>query len=354
MSLPKSRRSRTALTAVLVGLALFGGGGYYWVASTTLPDNAAFAVGNRIVTKKQLDARIKTLHALYGVNPPARDPAKFNAFRRDAAKAQAVTMVLQDEAAKRGIAIPDNTVQNTLDQYLAQQLGPGPDARAAFTRILGNAGTNEHAVLDEIKQQLSVNKMFSDVTRDVKVSDADLEKSFPKYANQLGVPERRGLANIVVSSQQSADDVMNKLRSGADFGDLAKQYSIDGSTRDKGGDLGMVSADQLEGQYAKAAFSASPGQLVGPVQNKNGWNIGKVISVQPGKPANFADVKEQLRTRVDFDMRMGKWNQWLTGAMHNADIRYADDYRPANPASVPTSSRPGEAAGSGGSPGGGR
>lgn len=353
--MPKSRRGKTALTAGLVALAVFGGGGYYWVASTTLPENAAFAVGDRVVTKGQLDARMKTLHALYGVNAPVEDPAKFNSFRRDSAKAQAVTMVLQDEAAERRIAIPDNTARKTLDQYLAQQLGQGPDARNAFTQILGNAGTNEHAVLDEIKQQLSVNKMFADVTRDVKVNEAELQEKFPKYADRLGVPEKRGLANIVVSSKQSADDVMNKLRSGADFGELAKQYSIDGSTRDKGGDLGVVAANQMEGQYAEAAFSAQPGKLVGPVQNKNGWNIGKVASVEPGKPANFADVKEQLRTLVDFDKRMGKWNQWLAGSVHNANIRYADDYRPANPASVPTSSRPGQPAGSGtSSPGGGR
>ncbi|MBW0101171.1 peptidyl-prolyl cis-trans isomerase [Pseudonocardia sp. KRD291] len=335
------------VTAAVVALAVLAGaaGGVWWW-NQRVPDGAALAVGDRVVTVADLDERVQTLRALYGVQPPTEDPAKLEAFRRDAAKAVAVSMVLEDRATEMGVGVADAKVRATLDQYVAQQLGPGPAARKEFTTVLGNVGTSEDKVLAEIRQQMAIGDMFKKVTDDVTTTDDDLRAAFPQYAERLGAPETRDLRNIVLTNQAAADKVAAQLRAGGDFAQVARTTSVDNATRDSGGALGKLSSQQLQPAYAQAAFSAPQGGIYGPVQNQFGWNVGQVGAVTPGVPANFDQVKDKLRQLVDFDRRLAVWSEWMRTSLADGDVRYADDYRPADPDSAPTGAGPGLPGGS--------
>jgi peptidyl-prolyl cis-trans isomerase C len=337
---PRTPVGRIAAAVVVLAL-LAGVGGFAWYRSTLLPDGAALAVGDRVVTVAELDDRVQTLHALYGVQPPTGDPARLDAFRRDAAKAVAVGMVLEDQAQQLGVGVADTKVRDTLAGYIAQQIGPGPTAHADFVKVLGNVGTTEDKVLAEIRQQMAVGELFTKVTENVTTTDADMQAAFPQYAAKLGVPETRALRNIVVTNQDAAARIADQLRGGADFAQLAQSSSIDTSTRDKGGDLGTVSADQLQADYAGAAFAAAPGGVYGPLQNQFGWNVGQVVSVTPGTPAQYDQVQDKLRQLVDFDRRVDAWGAWMRQSLEDGDVRYAEGYRPADPFAVPTGAQPG-------------
>ncbi|OLL74648.1 Foldase protein PrsA precursor [Pseudonocardia sp. Ae168_Ps1] len=329
------------VAAVLVLAVVAGVGGGLWWQSRQVPDGAALAVGERVVTVPELDERVQTLRALYGVELPTDDPARMDGFRRDAAKAVAVSMVLEDRAAELGVGVADAKVRQTLDQYVTQQLGPGPSARDEFVTVLGNVGTSEDKVLGEIRQQMAVGELFNRVTEGVTTSDDDLRAAFPQYAQRLGKPESRELANIVVTNKEAADRVAAELRGGGDFAAAARANSIDNATRDAGGAMGTVSAEQLQPEYAKAAFGVPSGQVFGPVQNQFGWNVGRVGAVTPGVPAEFDQVKDKLRQLVDFDRRLAAWGEWMTDSLSGGDVRYADDYRPVDPDSAPTGGTPG-------------
>jgi peptidyl-prolyl cis-trans isomerase C len=259
-------------------------------------------------------------------------------------------MVLEAQAARMGVGIADTKVRDTLNQYITQQLGPGPTAHDEFVRVLGNVGTSEDKVLAEIRQQMSVSELFTKVTADVTTSDDDLRAAFPQYAAKLGAPEKRTLENIVVTNQDQAAQLVAQLGTGVDFAQLARTSSIDNSTRDNGGRLGQLTADQLQGDYAKAAFATPAGQVYGPLQNQFGWNVGKVVDVTPGVPAQFDQVKDKLRQLVDFDRRLTAWGDWLTASLKDGDVRYADDYLPADPDSAPTGADPGVPASGPGAP----
>lgn len=328
-------RARVVLAAVLA-VVVAGVGALAWGWSQRLPEGAALAVGDRVVTVAQLEERVQTLRALYGVEPPVDDPAAMATFRRDAAKAVAVGMVLQDRAAQMEVGIADTRVRETLNQYVTSQFGEDPAAYGQFVEVLGNVGTSEAAVLDEIGQQLAVTELFDRVTTDVATSDADVQAAFPAYQDRLSTPETRTISNIVVAGEADAQAVLAQLRGGTPFADVARTASIDGSTRDRGGDLGTVARAQLLPGYGDAAFAAPAGGLFGPVRNEFGWNVGQVVAVTPGQPAQFDAVAPQLRQLVDFDRRLAVWSDWLAGSIRDADVRYADEYLPADPDSAPT------------------
>lgn len=335
LRLPGGKRLRTVLAALLALLLVGGAGGYFWAQANTLPEGVAFRIGDRDVSVDELNQRVDTLRALYGVQPPEKGE-KLERFRRDAAKSQAVSMVLDEAARERNIAIAGKSARDVLSRYIAQQVGEGPDAHEKFVRILGNAGTSEQDVLDEIKRQLALSRLYDQVTKGGgKVSDAQLREAFGKRRAQLGKPERRELSNIVVRTKQDAEQVLSDLKAGRDFRSVAGQRSLDGSTRDSGGDLGQVRQDQLEGGYGKAAFSAEPGSVFGPVKNKFGWNVGKVRRVLAPVPAEFAQVKGKLKDTLRVEKATRAWRAWLGERIKSAEVEYADRYRPANPTAPP-------------------
>jgi peptidyl-prolyl cis-trans isomerase C len=314
------------------------------VYSPPLPADAAFAVGERTVTTTQYDQRLKTIKALYGAQEPA-DPAGQDRFRRDTAKAMVVADVLTNAEADRNIVIPDNKVRDALNGMITAQFGDGPDGAGKFTAALGQVGSSEAEVLDEIRQQYASAELIKQVTDPVQVSDAELPAEFPKYAARLGTPEQRKLSNIVVQTQDQANDVLAKLRAGTPFADLARTQSLDGSTKDAGGDLGQpITADKLQAGYAQAAFAAPKGQPFGPVQTQQGWNVGLVNDVVPGVPADFAQSQIPLKQAVLTDRKTAAWSAWLENELRSSHVRYADAYRPADPDGAP--------AGLGGTPGG--
>ncbi|HJQ47072.1 MAG TPA: peptidyl-prolyl cis-trans isomerase [Amycolatopsis sp.] len=338
---PRSRRGWALLVAVLVLIAGAGTGGYLWWNAGRLPDGAAFRVGDQVVTVDELNAEADRLHALYGVQAPT-DPAQLDGFRRAMAKADAVRIILDRQAQQRNIVIADKTAQDVLSRYISQQAGDGADAHASFVQGLAAAGTSEQAVLDEIKHMLAVNQLFGQQTQGITVTDQQVRDAFPARQAALGTPEKRSIHNIVVRTQDEANQILAKVTSGAYFEDIAKQSSLDDQTRNSGGDLGLVTAAQLDDAYAKAAFAAPAGAVFGPVQTQYGWNVGKVASVVPAVPAQFDAVQAQLKQQLINEQAMSRWQDWLTQQIRAADVRYADDYRPQDPDAPPPSTLNGQ------------
>jgi peptidyl-prolyl cis-trans isomerase C len=330
-----SRRPTAVFLAlgVTVGLAA----GLVVFRQAGVPADAAFELGDRTVTIAQVDERVDMLRALYGVQPP-REEAELARFRRDSAKAVAVSLVLDDAAQARDIVIADKTARDVLTRFVERQFPTG--GRAEFVQALGTVGTSETDVLAEIRRQLAVSRLFDEVTGPVEVSDADVTAAFAKRRDELGTPERRRLRNIVVASRGDADRILGQLRGDVDFAGLARQHSLDASTRTKGGDLGLVSAAELEAAYARPAFAVRQGGAFGPVETPSGWNVGRVEEIVPARPATFTAVAPQLREQVQTERAVEAWRGWLAAEIKRADIRYADAYRPADPDAAPDFSPP--------------
>jgi peptidyl-prolyl cis-trans isomerase C len=300
---------------------------------TDLPDGVALRVGHTDVTDEQLQQRMNALDALYGIEAPKDGPAR-DSFVRNSAKAVAVSIVIDQAAEERGIVVSDKAAQDAVDQLIEQKFGAG--GRDAFVTLLGEVGASMQNVLDEIKRQQSFDQLVGQVTGGVpEPTEADARSLYDSDRADMVLPSQRRLSNIVVGSLEDADMVLQRARSGTDFGTLAKGLSLDQASHNAGGDLGYVTRAQLEEPYAQPAFDAPVGALFGPVQTKSGWNVGKVVEARPEVPLAFEQVQEQLRDQLRRDRQTKAWNDWLTQRLRDADLSYADKYRPADPNGAP-------------------
>jgi len=85
------------------------------------------------------------------------------------------------------------------------------------------------------------------------------------------------------SSIALAEQVLAEIRDGKDFEVAARQYSMDMSNREQGGDLGWIQRSLLVPAFADAAWAARTGQPVGPVATRFGYHIIRVDNVRGGE-----------------------------------------------------------------------
>lgn len=299
---------------------------------TRLPEGAAFRIDDQVVTEGELQRRVDVLSGLYGIQPP-KDAAQRDKFRRDTAKAVAVSNILDAAAGDEGIVIAEKDARDQLAGVIKENF---QNNRQAFTAMLGQKGISEQDVLDEIARQLRNTRLFAQVTSSAKkATDEQAEAYYTENKKEMVSPEQRRLANIVVETREEAEAVAGKAAQGEDFGDLVAQYTIDGQTKADGGDLGLVAAADLEAGYAAAAFAAGPGKTFGPVQTQSGWNVGKVTKVQKAVPLSFEQLKDAITGRMNNDAKIALWRSWLGKKITSAEVEYAPEYQPSNPDEPP-------------------
>lgn len=94
---------------------------------------------------------------------------------------------------------------------------------------------------------------------------------------------------------QEANALVSKLREKADFAQAAKDHSDDEKTREKGGDLGYFKRKSpLPEALTRAAFSASPGEIVGPIETELGFHILRIVDRKVAQQPEFNAVRSEV------------------------------------------------------------
>jgi len=83
-------------------------------------------------------------------------------------------------------------------------------------------------------------------------------------------------AHILVAKEDKAKELLQMIKNGASFADMAKQHSMCPSGR-KGGDLGWFDNRMMVKEFEDAAFNHAKGEVVGPVKTQFGWHLIHVM-----------------------------------------------------------------------------
>ena len=151
---------------------------------------------------------------------------------------------------------------------LAPTTTPTPYTEEAFrqnfqdtvTQFSDQIDVNEHNIRQIIRAQLYRQRLQELLAVDV-----------PLTQDQVWA------RHILVDDEETANQVLDQLANGADWSQLAQEFSIDDSNKAQGGDLGWFGAGRMVPEFEKAAFALDVGQISEPIQTSFGYHIIQVL-----------------------------------------------------------------------------
>jgi parvulin-like peptidyl-prolyl isomerase len=153
------------------------------------------------------------------------------------------------------------------------------------------------------------------------VTDPELRRLYEQNKAQFA---QIHVAHILVRSRSLAERIAREATP-ENFGRLARKYSTDPGSKDKGGDLGLLPATQLDPDFVRAALALSPGEISGAVQTRFGWHVIRLISE---KITPF----EQARPQLLQGFAGQAFTRWLSARLRRADVEVNPRYGRFDPA----------------------
>ncbi len=164
----------------------------------------------------------------------------------------------------------------------------------------------------------------------VNVTDDDVKAYYETHRKDMSEPAKVRARHILIRVSENANKdkweaarklalkIRNKIKSGADFAEMAKKYSDDPGTKDRGGELGFFSKGRMVPEFEKAAFNLKVGEISQPVKTVFGYHIIQVEEKMPAKQKSFNEVKDQIRRNLSIE----KQRNLLEKIMADLKTRY--------------------------------
>lgn len=188
-----------------------------------------------------------------------------------------------------------------------------------FDSALKQQGYTEDTFRDVIKISLL---QEAAVAEDIKISDKELKEKYNRMKTEIQA------SHILVKDKKTAKEVEKKLKNGADFAKLAKEYSIDKKTGKKGGKLGYFSTGKMVPEFEDAAYNMKKGEVSDPVKSQFGYHIIKVTDKRDTKKdiGSFKENKDDIRRDIlNKRMDVNKAREKIDKLLKDADINVKVD-----------------------------
>jgi foldase protein PrsA len=234
------------------------------------------------------------------------------------------------EAAKKYLAsveVSDQDVANQLTQIIQQN---AQGKKAVFLKTIAKSGLTYKDAEDIVRFNLKEQALKQDIVSKVSVSDEDVKKYFDAHKDQYATKEQRAVAHILVKTKAEADKIERQLKAGAAFAKLAKQYSTDTQSAQAGGALTDVKGSFVP-QFEAVAFKLKTGQVSEPTKSQFGYHIIKALGpIQPAKPANYEQVKAQVKSTLESQKQPAALTKWVNDVQKQCIDKavYATGYKP--------------------------
>jgi len=166
-------------------------------------------------------------------------------------------------------------------------------AQAALKRGL-NRVPAVHVALKEDRENILARAMLKHYLAHHHVSQKELHVLYQKEV--LKAPHREYEArHILVATKAEAQAVLRKLHHGVRFSVLARRYSLDVPSGNKGGELGWFSASDVLPSFYRALAQLHVGEISPkPIKTRFGWHIIQLQAERPYTPPSFSTVRQQL------------------------------------------------------------
>lgn len=297
---------------ILVLIFMFSGLTY----ANVLLDKVVAVVNQEVITWSEL---YKSMESDAGVQmKELKDDEKRRRFKENesAYLDSLINVRLQlQEARKIGLTVVDAEVNEAINSIKKKYSMSDAD----FQESLKKEGYSLDDYRKRLGEQILIGKVVNQEIRSkIVVTEADISKFLREnpetpdmsegyrigmilFKNQKGEVERRKV-------EEKADLVMRKLEQGANFEDLARQYSED-SSGSAGGDLGTIRKNQLSKEFIEALAQMKTGEISKPFRTDRGLHIIRLI--EKIKAKEQSQIREDAKIAVSNRVFMEKYNAWI-------------------------------------------
>lgn len=182
------------------------------------------------------------------------------------------------------------------------------------------------SLLEEMKKRIVVDKFFKkEVDDTVSVTENDVKKFYEEHPEEAKNPDEIRASHILLKTHEDAESVKKKLREGLIFEDIAKKFSVDSGSREKGGDLGFFHKGVMVPEFDEAAFKLKVGGVSDIVKTQFGFHIIKVLEKREGRKKGFDEAKTELERMILKNKRKERFDTLVAELKSKAKITINED-----------------------------
>ena len=153
--------------------------------------------------------------------------------------------------------------------------------------------------MEEVRQDMLREALFADLVKNIPITDAQLQERYNQTQSKFAGTKDIHARQITVGSEADATKIIDSLKKGAKFDELAKTRSLDPAAKQNGGDMGWGNLARMEPQLADILKDLKKGQFSSkPMQTRVGWIIFKVEDIRDAKLPPLAEVKPQIERQL--------------------------------------------------------
>ena len=217
-------------------------------------------------------------------------------------------LTVDDKEVETEFKRRNEKVKLAVVSFPADKFREGLEATDAELSTYYDAHKNELKIPEKRKVKYALVDMQA-IRNRTQISPQDIERAYEDSLQQYSTPEQVRASHILLKTEgkddaavkKQAEDLLAKVKGGADFAQLATTHSEDDTSKVKGGDLDFFGKGSMVPEFDKVAFSMKPGEISDLVKTQYGYHIIKVTDKKEASTKPLQEVRAQIEDQVKWE-----------------------------------------------------
>ena len=307
-------------------LSLFGGG---FSSSEAVVDRVVAVVNQEIITLSEVEKLSRPLLGEIQTEDRLERRKRIQEVFRNVLERLIEEMLIDQEAKKSGLKVSRKEVEEAVEG-IKRRNALNQDQ---FERLLAAEGLTLEVFKKQIEKKLLRTKLVNwSVKVEYKPGEKELRDFYHKNVERYRINESYQIGQIVFLIPKEAtpeqireirrrcQKVLERVKGGEDFGEMALLYSEDAGSRKDRGDLGYFKRGELLPAVEKEAIRLEIGAVSGIIRTDSGFHVLKLLDRKGGKPPPFEEIRPRVQEDY-YEKEMEKaFEQFLTGLKEKSVI----------------------------------